>query len=817
MLYSTIRISALLLVITTMMTSSNELPPAPAAAPVVLADKSWLLDDALFHGCFHNAFEGTPIALEAGKWKAGPQTIQRTKGVLTGQGSDHATMTLIFRLDAAPASGSTLRVTGLNDRHQQVHAVEVALNGTKLGEAITFPRNRAPEMGLNQRYYVGWEQREIAVPAGVLQAGENRLTITNLTDAFAAATWPFVLIDTVEWEFAEALSATVSPPPAPLFYYGLSEGVETQLWPVVATDNRITLLAGIPLEYNFFATLPREKGAGEILLHVWTKSPVSLFDLAGNQLASREVEGGSLHVVPIARLIHYETPHSAQGVRLFMQADAGFEDGQLRAWYTADGVAFRTSDYPLRGITLEPVAGREALDFHLSLWGGNVPEGDAARRSYIDMLRGAGFDHVFTGDDGAVNRELKESGFDVVPRFGWFGHGFSVTDATRQWAAVNQHGELLERDFCPLAILEQADHPELGKYFARTRDFAALEGIDGLCVDYECAPVWCWCDNCLSLFHAESGEAVSRSDVAPDGRLAGAYREFGRRRNRDLLTRVKEEMLGVNPELKYLALASAADLPAYWYDPRGARHSIRELATFADAIYASHYCYEVPGGMKSVLPTLATVQRFAVQSGRAVDACLITPVAQTVNEFPRYRQASLRPDMTRLITLLTALGGGKGISFFRGDCFDGAQFAAIRQAVTELIQLQPYLASGLDRSLELSVEPAGEVKLHVATELAQNLLSRFVWRPQVQYYHDHVQLLRSDDGRDRLVALFNYSASPMALRLRFTGLLDEAYGWENALTGETLGETTRHALEGAGVEFEVPSRSCRLLRLKTND
>lgn len=685
-------------------------------------------------------------------------------------------------------------------------------------------------MGLNQRYFVGWADREIVVPAAALKVGANELVIRNTTDAFAADTWPFVMVDRVTWRFAAETTMTVSPPPVPVFYYGLTEGVETQIWPVVAYGKRLTLLQGVPLEYNFFATFPRDLPLGtkgslakeptrperEILLHVWTDVPISMTHLDGTPVTGEAANGGWEYRAPLARIVGYETPHPAQGVRVYLQGVEAQRDGQLRAWYSVDGVAYASRDLPLDTVALAPVGGREELDFGISLWGGTVPTEPAALAAYVAFLRGVGVNQVFTGDTPAANAALKAAGMTVYPRFGWFGHSYTVKEETAQWAAIGADGSPAKKDYCPLAILDQAAHPELGRYFELTRKMAALDNIDGICVDFECAPVWCWCDRCLALFREETGTAdATRANTAKDGVYGDAYKDFGRRRNRDLLARVKTEMQAVNPALRYVALASANDIPDYWYDPRGARHSMRELTTFADEIFASHYCYEVPGGFKSLRPVLQTVQRDALLSGRRVDASVIAPVAQTVSEYPRYRDASMRPEMTRLLTLLTALNGGRSISFFRGDCFDGSQYVALRQATAELVALRPYIESQYDATTELTVTSGSAADLRFETGLAQNLLSRFVWRPQVQYYFDHVQLLRASDGRDRVVGLFNFADSPQVLQLRFAGLHDERYRLSEAIGGATRGEATRRELEGGDYTVTVPARDCLFLRLET--
>lgn len=795
---------------------------------VRLAGKSLTVDDALFTGCFHNAFEGTVLNPQPDVFKAGQQGVTRTKGVLTGAGSTTSTMTLAFTLERVPADGARLRAKGLADRPDVPSPVAVALNGTTLAEAIIFPANRCAAAGLNERYFMGWEERVVVIPPGTLRAGQNSLTLSNTRDLFAADRWPYAVIDEVTFDLDEPIEMTVERREWPPLYYGLSEGIEVNVWPAVNQGNRISLVAGATIEVNFFITLPRNKPMGkfgplaaeaprpkrEILLHLVTDADLRMQAVDGGEIAAKNAAEGREYTIPVTRLVDFETPHPAQGARVFLLAGSPFADKRLTVWCSVDGVAERRRVYPLRAVEIAPVPGREALPFLLSLWGANAPAEPEGLERYVRLLRSAGFNHQFTDDRQDVNRALKTAGFQVYPRYGWFGRQFKVADANRRYAAVDAEGKASANDFCPLAILDHPDDAEMGKFFARAARLAALPDINGLCVDYETAPVWCWCDRCLDLFRKETGTPVeARADLARNGPHADAYADFGRRLNRRLLGKVKEVMLARNPVLQYHCLASASDLPTYWYDGRaGGRHSISELVQFADAIYASLYCYEIPGGFKSVIPVIETVRRMAVNSGRNVKANVITPVATTVSEFPRYRGVRLRPEMTRLVILLAGASGAGGVSLFRGDCMDGEQYLACRRAISDLVMLRPYL-DGLNRSFEVDMTPVMDRRPLFETQVAQNLLARLVWRPDFSYQYDVIELLRDKTGRDRALLLFNYSDAAVPFRVKVRGLYDAAYALRDMTTDAALGRFRRVELETGGLTLTVPARDCLMVRL----
>lgn len=785
--------------------------------PVVLEGASITLDDALFTGCLHNAFEGEIIMQPDGAYKSGEQGIHRTKGILYGAGTTHNSMSITFTLAAAPAGKVNLVLKGLNDALSGENVLEVSLNGRILKTGSLFRKNDISQTK-NFRYQVGWKEVAVAVPADTLKAGENTLTIENTTSVFTTDTCPYVYIDFVRFDFPAPTKLTITERPIPTYYYGLSEGAEVNIWPAINVGNRICLLTDGDIEYNFFVTFPyteQNKKAAKTL-HILTDGAIEITDLNGVPIAGAQ-ENGKLHyTLPTARVVAGPTPHPSQGVRVFMKAKTPFEGKTLTAWVRMGETDGLRRTYALRGATLEPLAQR-VENFQLSIWSGGVPSEPERQDAYIAMINRAGFNHMFTGANATLNRKLKAAGFTVYPRFGWFGRGFTIPEEKKAFAAIDAGGHPLASDYCPLAILEHADDPHLGKYFASAQKHAREENIDGLCVDYELGAVWCYCDRCLELFRRETGlQVADRAELSGSGRYADAYRDFGRRRNRDLLGKISDVMKEVNPKLRYTALASASDMPAYWWDGRTAgRHALQELTKKVDGILASAYFYNLPGGMKSVRPLVGLTRQYAQASGRDVEVGLISPLASTVSETPRFLQLAMPPDLLRLHILLSASAGARGLSLFRGDCFDGEYYLASRKAMGELALLEPYLMNGIDRSFEVNILPAAEIKYTLDLKVAENFMSRVPWHPDVAYQYDAVQFTKDYLLKERVVLLFNYSSVPLPVHLQMLGLYDPSYTVSDVTTGKELGTLSRMELEAGKPVFTIPPVDCLMLKLTT--
>ncbi len=795
-----------------------------SATEVVLVGPSITLDDAVFTGCFHDAFEGQVEMQADGTWKKGKQGVFRTKGVLFGSDTVYGAMSCTFTLDPAPAGPVTLTLNGVDDPAAWSNALSVTVNGQALAGTVAFPDSRE---AANTRYLVGWSDRSLTIPAGLLKAGANTLTIANTRPVRTSDAWTFTIVDFARLTFAATVRATVAVDHHPIYYYGLDQGPEVNLWPAINVGDTVTLIEGAEIQYKFFVTLPdaltaqrRDTKAGLplILVNILADADIAITPLGKETvpLVGRKTPEGTLYQAEVGRLISGATPHEGQGINVFLKANGSFSGKTLRTWCSIGGTNHLARSFPLQAASLPPLKDRDKLDMLLSIWGGGIPDEPDRARDYIDMIGKAGFNHMFTGAGAPANALLKEAGFKVYPRFGWFGGGYKVADATQPWAAIGPDGKPSDRDLCPIAILDNGEHPEAGRYFARAREAAKSPGIDGLCVDYECGAVWCWCDRCIRKFQEETGEtAAVRADLGPEGRLGNPFREAGRRRNRDLLAKLRGIMREVNPDLRYFSLASASDMPAYWWDGRASgRFSIREMVKFADDIACSGYFYEIPGGLKSVRPLINFARQAALASERDVRAGILSPIGTTVNENPRYRGVFMKPDLTRLEVLLTAAAGGRQLSFFRGDCFDGAHYVAIRQAVDELLTLRPFLQSGLDRSTDLDVRVVDVPPHKLALSVSHNLMWRTAWHPDIWYQYDAIQLLKDVLAKERLLLLFNYADVPLKLSVKVGGLFDASFRLTDFKTGKALGAFERLQLESGAFTPEVPARDVLMVRIE---
>lgn len=781
------------------------------------------LDDGLFTGCFHDAFEGKVDRLPDGTYKKGEQGIHRTKGVLFGQDTVYGQMACAFTLDQAPAGAVKLIVNGVDDPADWMNAVAVEVNGTPVGAPIVFSNSTER---VNVRYLIGWSDVERTIPAGLLKAGRNVLRLANTRPVLTSDGWTFAAVDGARLVFETPVTVTVERQDYPIYYYGLEQGPEVNLWPAVNAENTVTLIQDGEIQYKFYVTLPDAlmpqgkppKGeAPKIMLNLLTDASVTITPVGGTAaLAGETTPAGTLYRTPVGRIFSGATPHESQSVSVFLSAQEAFSNKTLTAWCTLAGQDHLKRSYPIRAVALPPLEGRDQLDMLLSIWGGAIPDDPGHAQHYVEMIRRAGFNHMFTSAEAPANALLKQAGFKVYPRFGWFGGKFTVSDATKAWAAVGPDGKPSTKDFCPIAILENWQHPEAGRYYAQARAAAKSPGVDGLCVDFECGAVWCWCDRCVKRFEEETGTHVTdRAELARDGRRYSEYAEAGRRRNRDLLMKLREVMRSENPALHYFSLASACDMPAYWWDGRlGGRFSIREMVKFADEIACSGYFYEVPGGLKSVRPLIEFTRQAAVAAGREVRAGLLSPLATTVGETPRYRGAFMKPDLARLEVLLVAAAGGRQMSFFRGDCFDGSHYVAIREAVDDLLAIRPYLASGLDRSGDLDVRVVNAPPRTVALSLSQNLMTRTAWHPDIWYQYDAIQLLKDALARERLVLLFNYADVPLTLGVKVGGLFDPRFRLTDIKRGTLLGEFSRLDLESGAFTAVVPPRDVLMVRIE---
>lgn len=124
----------------------------------------------------------------------------RQNAALYSVGTGYETGSLTFTVAQTPTVPVSLVLTGLDDELRGKNRLVVTINGTTVFDAPdTFPNTPASDHGVGgeDRY---WGEMAIPIPVGVLQVGENTLTLTNGAPGGELGT-PYILINAIQ--FAE--------------------------------------------------------------------------------------------------------------------------------------------------------------------------------------------------------------------------------------------------------------------------------------------------------------------------------------------------------------------------------------------------------------------------------------------------------------------------------------------------------------------------------------------------------------------------------------------------------------------------------------
>jgi len=93
-------------------------------------------------------------------------------------------------LSAAPSQG-TLVLTGMDDELPGNNHIQVAVNGQIIFDG---PSPFPSWDNVGQCSNPAWTDAALPIPPGVLQAGSNEITVSNLTDGDAVGQPPYVMI-----------------------------------------------------------------------------------------------------------------------------------------------------------------------------------------------------------------------------------------------------------------------------------------------------------------------------------------------------------------------------------------------------------------------------------------------------------------------------------------------------------------------------------------------------------------------------------------------------------------------------------------------
>lgn len=140
------------------------------------------------------------LGFAAGDWRGAyadidPAVYGRDCVAVYGAGSGYGEATLTFTLDEAPdpARPSALILTGLDDELAGENQIRVSVNGQTIYEGGSEFSQWEPAAA-----EVEWQNFYLLIEAGILQAGENVVTVANLADSANVGTPPYVLLAEAE-------------------------------------------------------------------------------------------------------------------------------------------------------------------------------------------------------------------------------------------------------------------------------------------------------------------------------------------------------------------------------------------------------------------------------------------------------------------------------------------------------------------------------------------------------------------------------------------------------------------------------------------
>lgn len=148
--------------------------PDPVRAPIMESEASFAFGADDWTGAF--------AALDA-------EVYQRDAVAIYGAASDYARATLTFDLDAAGDGQTALTLTGVDDELPGPNRTSVSVNGAIVQEGDLGFYDWDPDAD-----EVAWNRSTLYFPSDLLQPGENRITVENLTDSAAVGEPPYLLL-----------------------------------------------------------------------------------------------------------------------------------------------------------------------------------------------------------------------------------------------------------------------------------------------------------------------------------------------------------------------------------------------------------------------------------------------------------------------------------------------------------------------------------------------------------------------------------------------------------------------------------------------
>jgi len=158
--------------------------------------------------------------------------------------------------------------------------------------------------------------------------------------------------------------------------------------------------------------------------------------------------------------------------------------------------------------------------------------------------------------------------------------------------------------------------------YQRGIEAAKKSWVGGVCCDYETLAD-SWSKRSIAEFKRYAPEYANHSldelkKLATDAET-GRYRpelfqrwmDYRRWLNARIVGRIGREMHKIAPQMPYLSLASASDMPCYWWNSAGrGRFRLRDLMNNVQQVAISAYHYANPGGLPSIPAIVETARNF---------------------------------------------------------------------------------------------------------------------------------------------------------------------------------------------------------------
>lgn len=732
------------------------------------------------------------------------------------RGVEGDSITARFTLNRRPQRVSELRIVGLDDVKPGTVPIRVSLNGNVIHEGTTKFKD-SPHIYTPR----GWLTQTFRVPAGALGRGENELTIANIDEGHDdSLRWMFV--HQAEFVFpGDNVTGKVARGEDFMGRRFLEGLVEPIVYPAALKGDTIHLMEGRYLQQGFTAMAQGKYNGRDVKAVIDIPRSVEALVVRGEELGRENIPRDG---VPYQRLTLTLNLRTMTGRRIHyagypLLALKAAKTGALPEAYmhlVVEGEAHPEKAFGMKAWENHTDHGRPD-DFSLGVWGAVRPDHPQVAADYGQLLAENGFALVF----GTTNRSeadfFHRHNIKYYTRFG--PHHPSEEHPTVRW-----DGSTDPHHADPLYLIYGEDAIELPT-FQRAISAAKKKWLDGICCDYELMAD-SWSDRSIREFKrfieptnprlaGLSKEELRKMATDPE---TGRYRPFPewqdyrRRLNARIVGRMQEEIHRIRPDMPYLSLASASDMPCYWWDAGGrGRFRLQDLVKEVDQVACSVYHYDNPGGLPSIPEIVNTANRFS--RGHDAEMHLIGIFAGTLIELYRYDRVHLPAWAMRLDILLAGAAGGNAFHFFRGDQLDGEYFAAASRALDELATLEPLLERGTPADERVEVSFAEKPAYTLARSSNHTFGSKLLWAGSLKrQYRPMLRVL--PDGR-LVLLLFNFMNVPADMTVRIQGKLPAEKFTARALLPGGEKETTAVS-PATGFDRKIPARDMTALLLAPN-